>query len=499
MTKVVTKVKRPQQGGLTPHFVRTVTRPGRYGDGHGGFGLSLHVKPAAKGRISKSWNQRLPIEAGKRDTGLGAYPAVQLHSARQKALDNWQRVKAGEDILATLATLAAPIPTPTVSEMFDVVIATRRQGWRTKTTETAWRRYQRKCKPILDKPVSEVTKADVNAIFDPIWHEIPADAKKTRIALHAVMEKAIIQGHRTDNPALPSITQGMGKQKPTTHHLSVRYTQLGKVIRLLKDADAPWAVKACLLFLVFTISRSRQAREATWDEIDFENAAWTIPGSRMKSGLPHTVPLSSQAIDILIDAQDRTGSYHGLIFPPKANAKHIYPNELCDLLHSVGERAVPHGMRASFRNWSGRTPEISKEVAEAAMSHSQEKVVAAYLTDDYVEERIDVMQLWGDFLTDTKKPVIAPTPRAKGGTRPKIKSKDEPATGTAPPIAAVPGSDQQAGKPENGTTAATAGRTTKRRHPAPTLATMNRRTRKESKQRAQDLQKPLLLPAKTRT
>ena len=100
----------------------------------------------AKGRLSKSWNQRLPIEAGKRETGLGAYPAVQLHSARQKALDNWQRVKAGEDILATLA---APIPTPTVSEMFDVVIATRRQGWRTKTTETAWRRYQRKCKSIL--------------------------------------------------------------------------------------------------------------------------------------------------------------------------------------------------------------------------------------------------------------------------------------------------------------------------------------------------------------
>ena len=499
VTKVVTKVKRPQQGGLTPHFVRTVTRPGRYGDGHGGFGLSLYVQPAAKGRISKSWNQRLPIEARKREKGLGAYPAVQLHSARQKALDNWQRVKAGEDILATLA---APIPTPTVSEMFDVVIATRRQGWRTKTTETAWRRYQRKCEPILDKPVSEVTKADVNAIFDPIWHKIPADAKKTLGALHAVMEKAIIQGHRTDNPALPSITQGMGKQKPTTHHLSVRYTRLGKVIRLLKDADAPWAVKACLLFLVFTISRSRQAREANWDEIDFENATWTIPGSRMKSGLPHTVPLSSQAIDILIDAQDRTGSYHGLIFPPKATAKHIYPNELCDLLHSVGERAVPHGMRASFRNWSGRTPEISKEVAEAAMSHSQDRVVAAYLTDDFVEERIDVMQLWGDFLTDPMEPVINATPSEKGGTRPKIKSKDEPATGTAPPIAAVPGSDQPAGKPENGTTAATAGRTTKRRHPAPTLATVNRRAHKDKKQRIEALQKPLLLPllpTKTRT
>ena len=408
---MVTKVKRPQQGGLTPHFVRTVTRPGRYGDGHGGFGLSLYVKPATKGRISKSWNQRLPIEAGRRETGLGSYPAIPLHLARRKALDNWQRVKAGEDILATL------LPTPRVSEGFDQVIATRSQGWRTKTTETAWRRYQRHCNPILTKPVSKVTTADVTAIMRPIWHKIPRDAIKIRGALQAVMEWAISEGHRTDNPALPIITKTLGKQKPTTHHPSVRYNQLGKVLSLMKDADAPWAVKACLLFLVFTISRSKQAREATWDEIDFENATWTIPGSRMKSGLPHTVPLSSQAITILIDVQDRTGSYHGLIFPPEHTSEHIRRKELCDLLHSVGSRAVPHGMRSSFRNWAGRTPGITQNVAEAAMAHSHDKVVAAYLTDDYVEDRIETMQLWGDFLTDTTEPVIAGAPRPKGDPR----------------------------------------------------------------------------------
>ena len=445
---MVTKVERPQQGGLTPHFVRTVTRPGRYGDGHGGFGLSLYVKPAAKGRVSKTWNQRLPIEAGKRETGLGKYPDVTLHSARQQALDNWQRVKAGEDILTTR------LPTPIVSEGFDQLIATRSKGWKTKTTETAWRRYQRRCKPILNKPVSKVTTADVLAIITPIWHTIPADARKIRGALHAVMEWAISEGHRTDNPALPSITKRLGQQKRPTHHPSVRYTQLGKVLRLVKDADAPWAVKACLLFLVFTISRSRQAREATWDEIDFDNATWTIPGNRMKSGLPHTVPLCSQAIDLLIDAQDRTGSSHGLIFPPQATAQHIYAKELSELLHSVGSPAVPHGMRSSFRNWSGRTPGIAQNVAEAAMAHSHDKVVAAYLTDDYVEERIDVMQLWGDFLTDTTEPVINATPSKKGGTRPKIKSKAEPH------IAAV-SSKQQAGKPRSRTTATT-GQTPKR-------------------------------------
>ena len=180
MTKVVTNSKQPRPKPLTPKHVRETTDPGRHGDGHGGFGLSLHVKVGKNGRITKSWNQRLPVEAGRKEIGLGSYPAVSLRSARQKAFENWQTAKAGENV--------KPIPTPTVSEVFDEVIATRSKGWRTKTTEQAWRRYKRKCKPILDKPVSEVTTGDVLSIITPIWHKLRADSRKIRVALHAVME-----------------------------------------------------------------------------------------------------------------------------------------------------------------------------------------------------------------------------------------------------------------------------------------------------------------------
>ena len=40
-------MKRPKM--LSATFVRTVSRPGRYGDGRGGFGLSLLVKPRTTG------------------------------------------------------------------------------------------------------------------------------------------------------------------------------------------------------------------------------------------------------------------------------------------------------------------------------------------------------------------------------------------------------------------------------------------------------------------
>ncbi|MCY4363067.1 MAG: hypothetical protein OXE42_12945 [Gammaproteobacteria bacterium] len=45
-------MKRPKI--LSASFVRTINRPGRYGDGRGGHGLSLLVKPMTNGRLSKS-------------------------------------------------------------------------------------------------------------------------------------------------------------------------------------------------------------------------------------------------------------------------------------------------------------------------------------------------------------------------------------------------------------------------------------------------------------
>ena len=47
--------KRPRT--LTAAFVRTVGRPGVYGDGRGGRGLSLRVHRTASGRITKTWRQ----------------------------------------------------------------------------------------------------------------------------------------------------------------------------------------------------------------------------------------------------------------------------------------------------------------------------------------------------------------------------------------------------------------------------------------------------------
>ena len=52
-------------------------------------------------------------------------------------------------------------------------------------------------------------------------------------------------------------------------------------------------------FLLLTAVRRSEAARMTWGEVDLDDALWVIPARRTKSGIPHEVPLSAIAIDLL--------------------------------------------------------------------------------------------------------------------------------------------------------------------------------------------------------
>ncbi|MXW96129.1 MAG: DUF4102 domain-containing protein [Acidimicrobiaceae bacterium] len=82
---------------LSAAFVRTVSGAGRYGDGRGGHGLSLLVRPTRNGRQSKTWSQRLRVNGKPIMIGLGVYPIVTLAEARAKCVENRRAVEQGRD------------------------------------------------------------------------------------------------------------------------------------------------------------------------------------------------------------------------------------------------------------------------------------------------------------------------------------------------------------------------------------------------------------------
>ncbi len=54
-----------------------------------------------------------------------------------------------------------------------------------------------------------------------------------------------------------------------------------------------------LEFLILTATRTSEALEVTWDELDLEAGIWVIPAERMKGDVEHQIPLSREAITLL--------------------------------------------------------------------------------------------------------------------------------------------------------------------------------------------------------
>ena len=74
-----------------------------------------------------------------------------------------------------------------------------------------------------------------------------------------------------------------------------------------------------LEFAILTACRSGEVLNARWGEIDLDKAIWVIPGSRMKAGKEHRVPLSGRAVALLTALQEtRTSEF---VFPGSASGK----------------------------------------------------------------------------------------------------------------------------------------------------------------------------------
>ena len=401
--------KRTSYSRLTHNFVKFVAKEGRYGDGRGGLGLSLLVKRTKNGRWSKSWSQRIRVNGKLTMLGIGSFPAVTLAMARDKVLANARQVELGVDILKP------PPPIPTLDAAFDKVIAYRKASWKGEQTAGNWRRMQQLCKPIGGKPVSDITTKDVLDLITPLWHTKPDNARTMRSKLSIVMEWSITEGLRTNpNPAGPSVTKSLGTQRPVNHHQSLDPPKLGRALATIRDADAWWAAKYCLIFVAFTGVRSGEARRATWAEIDLDTDTWTIPASRMKAGKQQRVPLSTQAKEILAYAREHGESKYDTVFPPERGGQYMSSGHLSRLMKKLELLAVPHGSRSSFMNWSSIRTHIAEPAADMVLAHTpSDQVKRAYRTADFFDDRIPIMQEWGHFLTGHMGPVISvPYPQA---------------------------------------------------------------------------------------
>jgi len=387
-------MKRPKK--LSATFVKTVTRPGRYGDGRGGHGLSMLVKPTTTGRLSKTWSQRLRIHERQVNIGLGSYPLITLAEARKRALENRREVIQGRDPRAG--------GIPTFAEAVEKVIAIHRGTWRPGgRSEPIWRASMRDYAfpRIGSKRVNEITTADVMNVLlaDDLWNRKRHTAERVRQRIGAVMKWAVAQGFREDNPAGDAISAALPRNgHRVTHQKALPHAEVAAALETVRSSTALPMVKLLFEMVVLTACRSGEVRLSRWAEFDLRVRLWTIPGDRTKTGREHRVPLSCGALSVLKKAKAAARRGTRFVFSGTQGDKPFSDKALSRLVRRLKIEAVPHGFRSSFRDWCSETG-VAREVAEACLAHIvKNRVEAAYARSDLLERRREVMQAWSDYI-----------------------------------------------------------------------------------------------------
>jgi integrase len=124
----------------------------------------------------------------------------------------------------------------------------------------------------------------------------------------------------------------------------------------------------------------------------------------MKMRVEHIVPLSKQAVKILKELQSLNGNRE-FAFPNRIKpSQFISENTLLFAMYRMGYRgiATAHGFRGTASTLLNEN-NFRPDVIERQLAHGERnKVRASYNSAQYLPERRQMMQWWGDFLDKMK-------------------------------------------------------------------------------------------------
>jgi integrase len=384
---------------------------GRFYDGDG---LQLLVQD----RERAWWVFRYSSPSGKlREIGLGRARgprSVTLADARNETTRLRNIVRRGVDPLderkaeATRKLAKGAAKAAAAMTFRDVArqyVQAHEAGWRNEKHRQQWTNTLREyALPVIgDSPVADVGTAEVMLILQPIWHRAPETASRLRGRIEAILDYARTREWRSgENPArwkghLANLLPARGKIRRISHHAALPWREIGSFIDALRQ-QAGISAKA-LEFAILTAARSGEVRGASWAEIDWATKTWTVPGSRMKGGREHRVPLSEPAMAVLRTMEPLRASQDALIFPGRSAGHPLSDMSLTAVLRRMGRADLTqHGFRSSLRDWAAETTHYPREVAEQALAHAlPDKVEAAYRRGDLFEKRCKLMNDWAAF------------------------------------------------------------------------------------------------------
>lgn len=383
-----------------------------------GKGLYLEIMPNG----SKYWRLKYRYGGKEKRLALGVYPEVTLKDAR-KARD------AARDLLTAgidpsddrrQAKLAKTIAT---ANSFEAValewLEKKSPNWSASHATRAGWLLENHLLPWLGKrPILEITAPELLAVLRRIESKgIIETAHRAKQAAGQIFRYAIATGRAERDPT-PDLRDAL--VSPTERHFSAitEPKEVGMLLVAMDGFRGTPEVKAALLISSLLFQRPGEIRQMKWADINFETAEWRYLVTKTK--MPHIVPLSRQAIEILRELQPLTAR-SVYVFPSARGAtRPLSENAVRVALRTLGytnEQMTPHGFRAMARTILDEVLGYRVDWIEHQLAHAVKDANGrAYNRTSHLDGRREMMQGWADYL-DSLRAVASASNVVQGNFR----------------------------------------------------------------------------------
>jgi integrase len=358
-------------------------------------GLRLRLTPAG----AASWALACRDPHGRmRRFQLGAFPAMGLSEARDKARSLRVRVREGEDPVAERRRARAigrdaRDGIGTLAALLELYAAG--PGAELKTWREAARRVAVVFAPHLRRPLATLTAGELQMTADA--YPARQSAAAAVRYLRPVLKWGAKRGYLAPEAALI--------EPPATVKRRDRVLAREELAALLPALVGghrdPY--RQGLLFMLLTLARREEVCAARWRDLDLAAAEWRIPST--KNGLGHRLPLSRQAAALL--GAVGPGEPDALVFrtPAKRGGDGRLINwdrETKRLMAETGTAGwTRHDLRRTGATMLGEMG-VEPHVIEAALNHAaiHSRLAATYNQARYLPAVREALQRLADRLTE---------------------------------------------------------------------------------------------------
>ena len=368
-------------------------------------GLYLEVTPSG-GRF---WRLKYRFNGRESTLTIGSYPEISLAQARRTRDE--ARIQLYKNIDPN-AIKNDRLHQTDESKLFRVLAMEWMEDRKAVIKEATYLRdlsvFEKDIFPALgNMPIDQIKGKDVLACAKKIEARGAQEMAKRSIPLAGRIFRFAIRKGLIENDPTPHLHEAL-KPRKVKHMARLDISEFPPFLERMDRYHGNPVIKTALQLMTLTFVRTAELRMMEWSEIDFENKIWRIPAERMKMALPHLVPLSTQAIELLKSLLPLTGRKQ-YVFYNHSTAKPMSSNAILCVIRTMGYngKMTGHGFRG-LASTTLHEQGYMHDAIEIQLAHRVGNAVSqAYNHAQHLEYRTKMMQEWSDFIDRLRNKTIS--------------------------------------------------------------------------------------------